>query len=174
MKGRPYLALVLSMIFWSFSFVWFKIANRVYEPITIVFIRLAVAAIFLSTFLWLTHGYTKIRSGDKKYFLMLAVFEPFLYFLGESFGLTYVSSTVGSVIISTIPVFAVVFAWIFYRERLGWINYAGVILSFIGVLIFITNSSGSIAMSLKGLGLMLLAVIAAVVDNMMLHKLAST
>jgi len=161
------------MIFWSFSFVWFKIANRVYEPITIVFIRLAVAAIFLSTFLWLTHGFTKIRSGDKKYFLMLAVFEPFLYFLGESFGLTFVSSTVGSVIISTIPVFAVIFAWIFYRERLGLINYAGVILSFIGVLIFITNSSGSIAMNLKGLGLMLIAVIAAVGYNMMLHKLAT-
>jgi len=173
MKGRPYLALVFSMIFWSFSFVWFKIANRVYDPITIVFIRLAVAAIFLSTFLWLTHGFTKIKSGDKKYFLMLAVFEPFLYFLGESFGLTYVSSTVGSVIISTIPVFAVIFAWIFYRERLGLINYAGVVLSFIGVLIFITNSSGSIAMSLKGLGLMLMAVSAAVGYNMMLHKLAT-
>lgn len=173
MKGRPYLALVFSMIFWSFSFVWFKIANRVYDPITIVFIRLAIAALFLSTFLWLTHGYTKIRSGDKKYFLMLALFEPFLYFLGESFGLTFVSSTVGSVIISTIPVFAVIFAWIFYRERLGLINYAGVILSFIGVLIFITNSSGSIAMSLKGLGLMLIAVSAAVGYNMMLHKLAT-
>jgi drug/metabolite transporter (DMT)-like permease len=104
---------------------------------------------------------------------MLAVFEPFLYFLGESFGLTFVSSTVGSVIISTIPVFAVIFAWIFYRERLGLINYAGVILSFIGVLIFITNSSGSIAMSLKGLGLMLIAVSAAVGYNMMLHKLAT-
>lgn len=173
MKGRPYLALVFSMIFWSFSFVWFKIANRAYEPITIVFIRLAVAAIFLSTFLWLTKGFTKIKSGDKKYFLMLAVFEPFLYFLGESFGLTLVSSTVGSVIISTIPVFAVIFAWIFYRERLGLINYAGVILSFIGVLIFITNSSGSIAMSLKGLGLMLIAVSAAVGYNMMLHRLAT-
>lgn len=173
MKGRPYLALVFSMIFWSFSFVWYKIANRVYDPITIVFIRLAIAALFLSTFLWLTHGYTKIKSGDKKYFLLLAVFEPFLYFLGESFGLTYVTSTVGSVIISTIPVFAVIFAWIFYRERLGWINYAGVILSFIGVLIFITNSSGSIAMSLKGLGLMLIAVSAAVGYNMMLHRLAT-
>ena len=173
MKGRPYTALIFSMIFWSFSFVWFKIANRSYNPITIVFIRLCIAAVFLSTFLWLTKGFTPIKKGDKKYFLLLAFFEPFLYFLGESFGLTYVSSTVGSVIISTIPVFAVIFAWIFYRERLGAINYAGVILSFIGVIIFITNSSGSVAMSLKGLTLMLMAVMAAVGYNLMLHKLAS-
>ena len=75
-------------------------------------------------------------------------------------------------IISTIPVFAVIFAWIFYRERLKLINYAGVIVSFIGVLIFITNCSGSIAMSLKGLALMLMAVAAAVGYNMVLHRLA--
>lgn len=161
------------MIFWSFSFIWFKIANKSYDPITIVFIRLCIATILLSTFLWITHGFKGVRKSDRKYFLLLAFFEPFMYFLGESFGLTYVSSTVGSVIISTIPVFAVVFAWIFYRERLKLINYAGVIVSFIGVIIFITSGSGTIAVNLKGLVLMFLAVAAAVGYNMVLVRLAS-
>ena len=111
MKGKPYVALVFSMIFWSFSFVWFKIANKDYDPIAIVFIRLCIAIVFLSAFLWITGRFTRVKKGDRKYFFLLALFEPFLYFLGESFGLTYVSSTVGSVIISTIPVFAVIFAW---------------------------------------------------------------
>jgi len=173
MKGRPYSAVILSMIFWSFSFVWFKIANKDYDPITIVFIRLCIAVAFLSTYLWLTKGYTGIARGDKKYFLLLAIFEPFFYFLGESFGLTYVSSTVGSVIISTIPVFAVIFAWAVYREKLRAVNYAGVIISFLGVLIFITNSSGSIEMSGKGLVLLLIAVISATGYNMVLHRLAT-
>jgi len=173
MKGKQYTALVLSMIFWSFSFVWFKIANKSYDPITIVFIRLCIATVFLSTFLWITHGFRGVKKTDRKYFLLLALFEPFLYFLGESFGLTYVSSTVGSVIISTIPVFAVVFAWIFYRERLKLINYAGVVVSFIGVIIFITSGSGSIAMSIKGLSLLFLAVASAVGYNMVLVRLAS-
>jgi drug/metabolite transporter (DMT)-like permease len=173
MKGRQYTALVFSMIFWSFSFIWFKIANKSYDPITIVFIRLCIATILLSTFLWITHGFKGVRKEDRKYFLLLAFFEPFMYFLGESFGLTYVSSTVGSVIISTIPVFAVVFAWIFYRERLKLINYAGVIVSFIGVIIFITSGSGTIAVNLKGLVLMFLAVAAAVGYNMVLVRLAS-
>lgn len=173
MKGKPYIALILSMIFWSFSFVWFKIANRSYNPITIVFIRLCIASLFLSAYLWVTGGFRGIEKNDRKYFLLLAIFEPFLYFLGESFGLTYVSSTVGSVIISTIPVFAVLFAWIFYRERLRIINYAGVIVSFAGVLIFITNSSGSIVLNLKGLALMFVAVASATGYNMILHRLAS-
>ncbi len=173
MKAKSITAVVFSMIFWSFSFVWFKIANKDYDPITIVFIRLCVAVTFLSLYLWITKGFASISKGDRKYFFMLAFFEPFLYFLGESFGLTYVSSTVGSVIISTIPVFAVIFAWIFYRERLKLINYAGVIISFIGVIIFITNRSGGLGMSMKGLVLLLLAVAAAVGYNMILHRLAN-
>jgi len=172
MKGKPYVALVFSMIFWSFSFVWFKIANKDYDPIAIVFIRLCIAIAFLSAFLWVTGRFTRVKKGDRKYFFLLALFEPFLYFLGESFGLTYVSSTVGSVIISTIPVFAVIFAWVIYRERLKLINYLGVIVSFAGVIIFITNSTGSIDMNPKGLALMFLAVISAVGYNMVLHRLA--
>lgn len=161
------------MIFWSFSFVWFKIANRSYEPVAIVFIRLCLAIVFLSTFLWLTGRFTRVKREDRKYFFLLALFEPFLYFLGESFGLTYVSSTVGSVIVSTIPVFAVIFAWIIYREKLKLINYTGVIVSFIGVVIFITNKTGNIEMNPRGLALMFLAVVSATGYNMVLHRLAS-
>lgn len=172
MKGRPYAALVLSMIFWSLSFVWFKVANVDYNPITIVFIRLCIAILFLTGLLWITGRFTAIQKEDRKYFFLLALFEPFLYFLGESFGLTYVSSTVGSVIISTIPVFAVIFAWVIYREKLKLINYLGVIISFTGVLIFITNKTGNIVMNPKGLALMFLAVVSAVGYNMVLRRLA--
>ncbi|HNY15303.1 MAG TPA: DMT family transporter, partial [Bacteroidales bacterium] len=132
-----YGAVILAMIFWSLSFIWFKIANETFRPITIVFIRLVVASVILTLFLFFTKKFVKIRKEDRKLFLMLALFEPFLYFLGESFGLTYVSATVGSVLISTIPVIATIGAWLIFRERLKIINYAGIILSFIGVLVFI-------------------------------------
>ncbi len=169
---RQYAAIIISMIFWALSFVWFKIANKTYGPITIIFIRLCIAVAFLSVYLWITKGFAKIEPADRKYFFFLAFFEPFTYFLGESFGLTYVSSTVGSVIISTIPVFVILFAWIIYREKLKLINYIGAIISFIGVLIFISNPNGTISVSTKGLLLLLLAVVSAVGYGMVLHRLA--
>jgi drug/metabolite transporter (DMT)-like permease len=162
------------MIFWSFSFIWFKEANKTFPPITIVFIRLFFAVILLTTYLLITKNFMKIQKKDRKLFIMLAVFEPFFYFLGESFGLTYVSATVCSVLISTIPVFATIGAWLFFKERLKLINYAGIILSFIGVLVFILNSDGSISFNIKGLGLLLLAVISAVGYNLTLSRLVGT
>jgi len=171
---RTYFAIILAMIFWSFSFIWFKIANETYLPLTIVFIRLVIAVVLLTIFLFLTGGFVKIKKADRKYFFVLALFEPFFYFLGESFGLTYVSATVGSVIISTIPVIAALGAWIFYREKLRIINYAGIILSFIGVIIFILNKDGAISFNIKGLVLLLLAVLSAVGFNLTLNRLVGT
>jgi drug/metabolite transporter (DMT)-like permease len=162
------------MIFWSFSFIWFKIANETFDPITIVFIRLTFSVIILTTYLAITKNFMKIKKRDRKLFLMLALFEPFFYFLGESFGLTYISATVCSVLISTIPVFATIGAWLFFKERLKTINYAGIILSFVGVLVFILNKDGSMSFSINGLALILFAVLCAVGYNLTLSRLVGS
>jgi drug/metabolite transporter (DMT)-like permease len=170
-KIRIYGGVLLAMIFWSFSFIWFKIANETFRPITIVFIRLVFSIILLSSYLAVKKKFVRIRKEDRKLFIMFAVFEPFFYFLGESFGLTYVSATVGSVIISTIPVVATIGAWIIFRERLKIINYAGIVLSFIGILIFVLNKNGSLSFNIKGLSLLALAVFSASGYNLTLSLL---
>ncbi len=122
---RVYGGVMLAMIFWSLSFIWFKVANETFRPITIVFIRLVISVSILSAYLLLKKKFISIRKEDRRLFAMLAIFEPFLYFLGESFGLTYVSATVGSVLISTIPVVATIGAWMLFKERLRKLTMPG-------------------------------------------------
>jgi len=159
------------MIFWAFSFIWFKIANETFRPITIIFLRLVISIILLSSYLGIKKKFVRIRKEDRKLFFMLALFEPFFYFLGESFGLTYVTATMGSVLISTIPVVATIGAWIIFKERLKAINYAGIIVSFTGILIFVLSREGTLSFNLKGLILLILAVISASGYNLTLSKL---
>jgi hypothetical protein len=40
---RVYLSIVFAMVFWSLTFVWFKIVNEVYPPFTIIFLRLLIS-----------------------------------------------------------------------------------------------------------------------------------
>jgi len=166
-----YGAIFLAMIFWSFSFIWFKVANETFLPLTIVFIRLVISVILLTSFIFISGTSVKIKKEDRKLFFFLALFEPFLYFLGESFGLTYVSATVGSVIISIIPVLAALGAWVFFREKLRVINYAGIIVSFLGILVFILNKDGSLSFNIKGVLLLLFAVFSAVGFSLTLSRL---
>ncbi len=171
-RFRIYGAVILAMIFWSLTFIWFKIANENYRPVTIVFFRLLIAGVVLTIYLSITRKFVRIKKEDRRLFLLLSVFEPFIYFLGESFGLTYVSSTTGSVIISTIPVFSVIGAWLLFRERLSFINYTGIVLSFVGILIFIMKPDGSLSFNYKGLLLLGVAVFGSIGYNLTLGKLA--
>ena len=171
---KTYLAVTLAMLFWAFSFIWYKVANESLRPITIVFIRLVISSVLLTTYLFFTRSFMKIKKKDRKLFIILAVFEPFMYFLGESFGLTYVSATAGSVLISTIPVFATLGAWLIFKERLKAINYAGIILSFIGVLVFILRPDGTMSFNIVGVALVMFAVFSAVGYNLTLSRLVGS
>jgi len=159
---KTYSALVLSMIFWSFSFIWSVEALKIYSPFTIILFRILVSSAFLWVYALISKKLNKIDLKDLKYFLLLAFFEPFMYFLGETFGLQLVPSTISSVIISTIPIFVPIFAYYIYKEKLSLLNTIGAIVSLLGVFIIIINKELSLDVPLKGVLLLMLAVFSAV------------
>ncbi len=169
-----YISLILAMLFWSFTFVAFKFANESFRPISIVFFRLIIAIVLLFGFAKLMKRLQPVRKGDFKWLILLAFFEPFLYFLGESFGLTFISSTLASVIVSTIPLFVPIAAYIFYRERITALNLAGLFVSFAGVILVIFNNNDAGPVSIKGILLMFFAVLSTIGYTMMVKKLAGT
>jgi len=165
-----YLAAILATLFWGFSFVWFKQAFLVYKPITVVFLRLVIASLFLSIYIKITDKTQSIARKDFKSFLLLAFFEPFCYFMGESFGLTYVSATVAAIIIATIPLFTPFFTFFLIKEKITIHGIIGVIISFFGVL-FIVMKDYSGASTIKGVILMFIAVFSAISYGILVKKL---
>lgn len=158
----PVGAALLSMIFWSFSFVWIKIVYEAYDPLTTILFRLLISSGLMLTFTVLTRKLQKIQPGDLKLFALMAFFEPFLYFMGESYGLKYVSSTIASVIVATIPLFTPIVAWYFYKEKLSRINLYGLIITFLGVSLVVLDSSFQFTSSPLGISLEFLAVMGAI------------
>ncbi|TRX63997.1 DMT family transporter [Carboxylicivirga sp. M1479] len=163
-------SLILSMICWAFSFVWIKQAFASFNPLTIVVMRLTISAGLLFVILKLLKQLVSLRKADLKWFILLAFFEPFLYFMGESFGLELVSSTVGAVIVSTIPLFAPITDKVFFKSRISWANILGIFVSFAGVLLLIFKDDFSLAAPLKGILLVFLAVFAALGYSVVLKK----
>ena len=170
-KVTVYISIVMTMIFWGFTFVAFKLAYESFEPISIIFFRLLVANIFLFGFAFAFKKLNRIKRKDLKWFILMALLEPCLYFLGEAFGLTLVSSTVGAVIISTIPLFVPYAAFLVFKERLTPMNIVGLIISFGGVLLVLLVNSGEVHASPKGILLMFVAVFSAVGYTMIAKKL---
>ncbi|BBE20612.1 permease of the drug/metabolite transporter superfamily [Aquipluma nitroreducens] len=165
MKNKSWVpigAAILSMIFWSFSFVWIKIVYEAYGPLTTVLFRLLISSGLMLAFTILSGKLQKIKSGDLKMFVLLAFFEPFLYFMGESYGLKYVSSTVASVIVATIPLFSPIAAWYFYKEKLSRTNLFGLVITFFGVSLVVLDTSFNFTASPLGVALEFFAVFGAI------------
>ena len=170
-KGFVYVALILAMVCWAFSFVWVKIAYVVYGPLTTTLFRLAIASGFMFIYAIGLKKLTKIRHEDYRTFLLLAFFEPFLYFLGESFGLKYISSTMCAIIVSTIPLFSPIASARFHGETLSKRNLIGIVLSFLGVGIVVFDSSFHFIASPLGIALEFLAVASAIGYQVVLKSL---
>lgn len=176
MKNKDYLAILSALgaaFFWSFSFVWFKIAFLAYKPITVVLFRLAISAILITAIAWGLKRLQKPNKKDVRLFFLMAFFEPFIYFLGESYGLQYVSSTVAAVIVSTIPLLTPVAAWYFHKEKVSKMNVFGLAISFVGVSLVVLNRSLQFDASPLGVGLEFMAVFAAIAYAIVLKSLAS-
>jgi len=162
---------ILAMVFWSFSFIWYKDVYQYLQPFTTVLTRLAISSVLLFIVSASIGKLQKINFQGFKLIFVLALFEPFLYFVGESLGMQLVTPTTGAVIISLIPLLVPVFAFIFLKERLSLKNIIGVLLSFLGVLLVIITRKFELAASSKGILLMGFAVFAAIFYSVLLKRL---
>ena len=157
-----YTGLILAMLFWAFSFIWYKQAYLHLQPMALVFFRLVIASLFVGIILSFSNRFEKIDKGDYKYFILLVIIEPLLYFIGESYGMKMVSASLGAIIVSLIPLLTPILAFWLFKEKLSWVNFAGITISFGGVLFVLIGKGFTLNAPLAGVALMFMAVLCAV------------
>lgn len=170
-KFYVYIPIFFSMLFWGMSFIWTKdLLNYGFTPIIIITLRVLISSVLLFVIFKTAGKLDKIDKKDYKLFLLLSFFEPFLYFFGENWGLQYLDPSIGSIIISTIPVFVPFGLYFFHKEALRWQIIIGVFLTIIGLMIISISPTAKFSVSGKGIGLMFLAVFSAVSYSVVLYK----
>jgi len=151
------------VVFWGLSFVATKIALETFPTFTLIFIRFSMAAFFFFL-LMLSRGFPKFSGRDHARIFLTALFEPGLYFLFETIGLQYTSAPKTALIIATIPVAVLIFAFLFIGERPSVTSILGIVLSLIGISILVVGDpkfSWQLGGSLLGDLLIMGAVITA-------------
>ena len=131
-----YTALVATMVFWGLSFVATKVALESIPPFTLVFARFSLAALI---FLFLRQGrkWPSFNPKDHVKMVLLALFEPGLYFIFETIGLQHTSAPKAALIIATIPVVVLVLSAVMLGERSGGASIFGIFLSFGGIVLLV-------------------------------------
>jgi len=178
-KSLTYILITASVVFWGVSFILTKELFLTEEHMTVtalITLRLALATVVMVPFLLLTRKMQRIHRKDIKWFLLLALCEPFIYHLCETNGVRLVSGSLASVVIATIPLFVPFGMWIAYRQRIKPVMIIGVMLSLAGVVLMTTSSTENFQFSIfnfqfQGLLFLAGAVVIAIVYTLLLVKI---
>lgn len=169
-----YVLLILAVSFWGSSYVFTKDLLNKISPIQLVFSRMVIAAtlLILACLLFFRQPLSKIPKKDWLNLVALSFFEPFLYFLFETYSLAYADPTVVSVIISTIPLFTVFLSVFYFKEKLSKLNITGVFFSVIGICVMLLPEVANADFRWSGIVLAFCAVLASVGYSFFIRKLS--
>lgn len=159
-----YIASTFAITLWGMSYIWTDqlIAQNI--PIFyFVFVRILMAGVVLFLFNTAYARIKRIQRQDLPKFLLLAFFEPFIYFICETYGLKLTGSpTLSAMVIATIPIFSIGAGIIFFREKINLINIGGILLTLVGI-VMVAMAHGTLGENfIWGVVLLLLAVISEV------------
>jgi len=175
-SGRFLPLLILMTILFGLSFIATKQALTGLGIFQVVFLRHVIALLPLSLILWRDKKLFYIAPRDRWTLLGLTFVEPVGYFIFETYGLRYTSPAMVSIIIATIPVFSLLFAYWLLNEKVHIIAFIGILLSLLGVYGVVTVQQKSVLAPLPLLGNLLAvgAAISAGFYNVLCRKLTQT
>lgn len=163
-KVLTYIASIFAITLWGMSYIWTDKLIALNIPIFyFVFVRILMAGLVLFLFNTAYGRIKRIQRQDLPKFLLLAFFEPFIYFICETFGLKLTGSpTLSAMVIATIPIFSIGAGIIFFKEKVNFINIIGILFSLVGI-VMVAMAKGSLGEHfIWGIVLLLIAVISEV------------
>lgn len=135
-----YVSAILFACIIGFSFMFVKLSLRAAEPLDALAHRFAIAFLFAMLFLFFRKVRLSIHRDHMLPLFLLAVLNPFLYFLTQALGLVYLPASEAGIIQATLPIFTILFAAWFLKEKTTKKQKLSVVISVLGVmLIFFMN-----------------------------------
>lgn len=181
MKSRTYSGNILTYLLsltaitlWGASYIWSDcLIGRGVSIFYFVFVRIFIAGLLLLAFNAATRELRGIRKKDLPWFMLLALCEPFVYFLFETYGIKLTGSpTLSAMTIATIPIFSIFAGIVFFREKINAVNVLGIILS-LGGIVLVAMAKGELGEHfICGVVFLLIAVVSEVCHASITKKLS--
>jgi len=136
---RAMLEAIVAVVVWGASFVATKVALRYTSPDVVVWLRFAMGVVILGVAVLAGQKFTLPEKRDWPYFALLGFLGITFHQWLQSTGLVTSQATTTGWIVSTIPVFMALLGWLALKEKLLWLQVAGILLSAFGVLLVVTH-----------------------------------
>jgi drug/metabolite transporter (DMT)-like permease len=134
-------ALLLVVVMWAATFSTFKVAWRQIDPVAFTGVRFLAITLVGFAVLGLSKGRRRPARSDIPMLVASGITGYFLYQMGFVLGLDRTTAVAGAILISTHPMFALLFSWLSGRERPTRMGVIGLLVGFGGVVVFLGGFS---------------------------------
>jgi drug/metabolite transporter (DMT)-like permease len=166
MSKKVHIAGMMYAVIFGFTFMFSKVAMDYVSPIGLIAYRFLIA--FLAFEVLRLTKVIKIRFEKKhmKSLFLVAIFQPILYFLTETYGLRLTTSGEAGLMIAMIPIFVTLLSSLILKEKPKAVQVLFIFLSVFGVVfIQLFKVQDGIAFEVIGYLLLLAAVLSAAFFN---------
>lgn len=160
-KALAYVLLTGSSVIFGFSFLFTKEALAHLQLFQMLGLRFLIAAAVMGALALVRVIKINLTRPKIKAMLPLVLLQPVIYFIGETFGIKFTSSSESGMMIALMPIAIALFSIKVLGEKLVLRQWIAVLASIIGVAMIIgANGFGGTSGNLLGYLLLILAVVA--------------
>jgi drug/metabolite transporter (DMT)-like permease len=136
----PYLMLTLPPLFWAGNWVVGRAVHGAVPPMALALWRWSVATLVMLPFAWphLRRDWPLLMK-HRRVLLILGVLGTAIHNGFTYLGLNFTTAVNGLMLNSFLPVMIIALSWLLFRERLRTLQWLGVALSLVGVLVIIAR-----------------------------------
>jgi len=136
-NGMVDAALMLVVLMWALTFSTFKIAWRNVDPVAFTAVRFAATIVIAFVLVRLAKTRVGLRRADLPTIVASGLAGYFAYQMLFILGLDRTTAVASAILVSTHPLFSVLFAWMLGRERPSRRQMLGMVVAFLGVVVFL-------------------------------------
>ena len=172
MKIRNFCELLLLSAIWGSSFLFLRIASPAFGPIFLVEMRVLSGLLVLLPVFLVMRKYQEFKLHWKMILLvsLLNMAIPFCFF---SYSALNMGAGLLSIMNATVPIFTAMVGFLYFRQRLSRLGFAGLIVGLLGVAILMSESrdESGITSDLAIPSALFASILYGIAINLAAHKL---
>lgn len=144
---------------YGLSYAFTKKATEVASPLTLLGWRFVIAAVIMTLCALVGIIKLDLRQKNIKPLIAVAVFNPVIYFICETFGISSTTASESGVLLACIPVASLMASSFFLKNKPSGVQVLGVLITLLGVLVTVFAVGTSSSFSVSGYVFLLIAVL---------------
>lgn len=158
---------------YGLSYIFTKQATASASPIALLGWRFLIAFVVMSALIVFKVIRVNFRGKKWRPLLLVALFDPVLYFIGETFGISHTTASESGVFLACIPVAALLASALVLRKYPTRQQVGGILLTLVGVVVTVLAAGASASLDLIGYLFLLLAVVTYALYSVYVEKAAA-